>query len=157
MLRPRLPARAIKWPRDVPEAKVRFPDESDGRNSGGRPSTSELAYSKYLCQVRAAHVAPILQQEGIALRASAGEIGQPLAQVAHAPVFLDQLINMIAALTRAPTALDVERIEPAGDVVEGDIAAEHGRDYSASRAAMASRRYCTWAAEVSLRLFDNPR
>ena len=115
--------RARKWPRDIPEAKVRFPDESDGRNCGGRPSTSELAYSNHLCQVWAAHVAPILQQEGIALRASAGEIGQPLAQVAHAPVFLDQLIDMIAALTRAAAALDVERIEPAGDVVEGNVAA----------------------------------
>jgi hypothetical protein len=80
---------------------------------------------RHLCQVRAAYIAPVLQQERIALRAGAGEVGQPLAQVAHAPVFLDQLIDVIAPLTRATATLDVERIKPAGNVVEGDVAATH--------------------------------
>jgi hypothetical protein len=61
--------------------------------------------AKYLRQIRAHHVAAILQAVCVTLRAIAVELFSPLHQVALAPVFFDQLGDAVAALTVALGAL----------------------------------------------------
>ena len=46
-------------------------------------------------------------------------------QVGLAAVFLDQLMDVIAALAGAPGAFDVEHVELAFDVAEDEVSARH--------------------------------
>jgi hypothetical protein len=64
----------------------------------------------------------------VALQAISVEHFPPFHQVAIAAVFLDQLVDVIAALAVALGALDAEHVELAFDVAEDEMGPRHLRD-----------------------------
>jgi hypothetical protein len=73
-------------------------------------------------------IAAFMQAVCIALRAISVEHFPPCHHVAVAPISLDQLVNVVAALAVAFGAFDAEHVELAFDVAEDEIGAGHAGD-----------------------------
>jgi hypothetical protein len=69
-----------------------------------------------------------MQLRRVPLRTITVELVAPFHHVAVAPIFLDQLADLIATFSAAPRALDTQHIELTLDVAKYEIAA-HFRFY----------------------------
>jgi hypothetical protein len=79
---------------------------------------------EHLRKIGADQIAALVQVSGVPFVAVAPKVGHPLAHIPAVAVLREELGDDVTALARASRALNLQHVQLAGDIAEGEMGAE---------------------------------